>query len=248
MATDNTLFAGGWGDFYVSANGGSSWITRTVAAEVKFIDALAVSPQFASDQTIFAGTDAGLFWSVDGGDSWQAVSEYAGTAVKSLAISPNWPTDPTLLVGTYTGVYRLLSSDPATGTVRQATEGFAPLDTVPLALANDENLLLTGTTYYGIYGSEDDGQSWQPMGYNGNGYYAFADVAISPNYHNDQTFFAARTNMLGIGGSVYRTTDGGSNWDICIRHRFCQRRWPSRPNLPRPDRFCGDQQRSDADF
>ena len=213
FAVDETLFAGGWGDFYYSDDGGSRWITRTIAAEVKFIDALAVSPQFGMDNTLFAGTDAGLFWSVNGGDSWQAVSEYAGTAVKSLALSPGWPTDPTLLVGTYTGVYQLLSSDPTTGTVRQPTEGFAPLNTIPLALANDGNLLLTGATYYGIYGSHDDGQSWQPIGHNGNSYYAFADVAISPNHHNDQSFFTARTNMLGIGGSVYRTTDGGSTWD-----------------------------------
>jgi photosystem II stability/assembly factor-like uncharacterized protein len=213
FGADRMLFAGGWGDLYVSDNGGSSWITRTIAAEVQLVDALAVSPQFASDQTLFAGTDAGLFWSEDGGDSWQAVGEYAGTAVLSLAISPNWPTDPTLLVGTYTGVYRLLSSDPSTGTVRQATLGFEPLRTIPLALANDENLLLTGSTFYGLYGSADEGQSWQPAGFNGNGYYSFADVAISPDYHNDQTFFAARTSMLSIGGSVYRTTDGGDNWE-----------------------------------
>lgn len=214
FASDQMLFAGALGgDFYISDNGGSSWITRTVAADAQFIDALAVSPQFASDQTLFAGTEAGLFWSEDGGDSWQAVSEYAGTAVPSLAISPNWPTDPTLLVGTYTGVYRLLSSDPSTGTVRQTTLGFEALRTTPLALANDENLLLTGSTFYGLYGSADEGQSWQPAGFNGNGYYSFADVAISPDYHNDQTFFAARTSMLSIGGSVYRTTDGGDNWE-----------------------------------
>ena len=52
------------------------------------------------------------------------------------------------------------------------------------------------------------------MGFNGNGYYSFADVAISPDYHNDQTFFAARTSMLSIGGSVYRTTDGGDTWEF----------------------------------
>ncbi|MCB9420430.1 MAG: hypothetical protein H6667_11540 [Ardenticatenaceae bacterium] len=212
FATDSTLFAGGWGDFYISDNGGSSWITRTIATGINTIDALSISPQFASDQTLFAGTNIGLFWSEDGGDSWQAVSEYAGTAVAALAVSPNWPTDPTLLVGTATGVYRLLSSDPSTGIVREATAGFAPLDIVPLALANDENLLLSGATYYGMYGSQDNGQSWQPAGFNGNGYYAFADVAISPNYHNDQTFFAARSSMLSIGGSIYRTTDGGATW------------------------------------
>jgi photosystem II stability/assembly factor-like uncharacterized protein len=211
FGTDSTLFAGGWGDFYISTNGGSDWITRTIAAEVQFIDALALSPQFGTDQTIFAGTDAGLFWSEDGGDSWQAVADLAGTAVKSLAISPGWPADPILLAGTYTGVFRLVGS-PAGGSVLPA-DGFESLDTVPLAMVPGGNFLLTGGKFYGIYNSTDGGQSWQSMGFEGNGYYDYAAVAISPNYHNDQTFFAARASMLSIGGSIYRTTDGGDNWE-----------------------------------
>ncbi|MCA9977885.1 MAG: hypothetical protein KC413_19125, partial [Anaerolineales bacterium] len=203
FASDQMLFAGVWGgDFYISDDGGSSWITRTIAAEVQFIDALAISPQFASDQTLFAGTDTGLYWSADGGDSWQAVSEYAGTAVAALAISPNWPTDPTLLVGTATGVYRLLSSDPSSGTVREAGQGFIPLDTVPLALANDENLLLTGATYYGLYGSQDDGQSWQPIG---------AANGLLPVHIDSVAFDPVDENVLYLGSSngIYRSGDKG---------------------------------------
>lgn len=212
FGVDGALFAGGWGDFYRSTNSGGSWITRTVAAEASFIHALAVSPQFGSDQTLFAGTNTGLFWSEDGGDSWNLVDGYGGTAVTALAISPGWPTDPTLLVGTLEGVYRLLSSDPANGVVKQPTQGFETLVAMPLALTADENLLLTGTTHHGLYGSQDGGQNWEPMGLQSGNYQAFSDVAVSPAYAADQTIFAARSSMINIGGSIYRTTDGGDTW------------------------------------
>lgn len=205
FASDSHVFASDWTDFYRSNDGGSSWMTRTVASEAKLINALVVSPDFANDQTLFAGTDIGLFSSQDGGNSWQAVSEMGDTAVQSLAVSPHWPADPTLLVGTYSGVERLV------GGVRQTADGFEALNTVPLA--RQGNFLLTGGTYYDLYASHDAGQSWQPLDFMGNGYYDYKAVAISPNHYNDQTYFAARSSMYSIGGSIYRTTDGGANWE-----------------------------------
>jgi hypothetical protein len=65
FANDQTLFAGQANSpdtavFYRSNNGGDNWVSRTIAADVKFINALAPSPAFTIDQTLFAGTDAGL--------------------------------------------------------------------------------------------------------------------------------------------------------------------------------------------
>ncbi len=211
FAADNTLMAGGWGDFYLSTDGGSSWITRTVAAEVSYIQALAVSPQFGADGIIFAGANSGLYWSADGGLSWALVDGFGETAILSLAISPNWPADPTLLIGTSAGVYRLAASNPPGG--KQFTQGFAPLTVESLTLSANEQLLLAGTMYHGLYGSQDAGQTWQPLGKQGSGYYLTVDTAVSPDYANDQTIFAAQTSMISIGSSLYRTTDGGQSWD-----------------------------------
>lgn len=215
FATDETIFAAGADALYMSADAGTTWISDTLTADAPQIYTLAVSPAFASDQTLFAGTLAGLYWSDDGGVSWQSVSAYDGTAVISLAISPAWPTEPVLLAGTPGGVYRLLSSDPATGIVRQPTAGFVPLSTSPLAWSADANLLLTGTSNHGVYGSEDGARSWSPRGLQaGHGYDAIVDVAISPGYEQDQTMYAAWSDGTGIGGSVYRTTDGGGDWEV----------------------------------
>ncbi|MDX1687794.1 MAG: hypothetical protein R3248_07405 [Candidatus Promineifilaceae bacterium] len=215
FAADETIFAAGGDALYMSADAGTTWISSTLTADAPWIQALAISPAFASDQTLFAGTTGGLYWSDDGGTSWQAVDAYADTAVTSLAISPEWPAQPTLLVGTAAGVYRLLSSDPTTGIVRQPTVGFVPLSTSSLAWSEAANFLLTGTSNHGVYGSEDGARSWSPRGLQaGHDYEAFIDVAISPNYDQDQTLYAAWSSGTGIGGSVYRTTDGGDTWDI----------------------------------
>jgi len=215
FAVDETIFAAGGDALYKSADAGTTWISSTLAAEAPQIYELAISPAFASDQTLFAGTTTGLFWSNDGGTSWQEVDAYAGTAVRSLAISPGWPAEPVLLVGTAEGVYRLLNDDPATGIVRQPTAGFVPLSTAPLAWSATANLLLTGTSNHGVYGSDDGAHTWSPRGLQaGNAYYTIVDVAISPNYEQDQTLFAARSSGTGIGGSVFRTTDGGASWEV----------------------------------
>lgn len=215
FAADETIFAAGADLFYMSTDAGTTWISSTLTAEAPQIYALTISPAFASDRTLFAGTTAGLYWSNDGGVSWQAVAAYTGTPVLSLAISPDWPTEPVLLVGTSAGVYRLLSDDPSTGTLRQPTAGFVPLSTSPLEWSAAANLLLTGTSNHGVYSSGDGARSWSPRGLQaGNAYDAIIDVAVSPDYEQDQTLYAAWSSGTGIGGSVYRTTDGGASWEV----------------------------------
>ncbi len=215
FANDQTLFAGeanvpDTAVFYRSSNGGSSWISRTIATEVNFINVLAVSPDFASDQTLFAGTDAGLFWSENGGDSWTLVNAYENQAIRSLALSPEWPAHAVLLVGLDEGVFRLLSADLATGTLRQPSDHFTALASNPLTLSNS-GLLLTGGPNHSVYASEDGGASWQSLGL-GSGYYAFTEVAASPTYASDQTLFAARSRSDGIGSTLYRSQNGGQSW------------------------------------
>ncbi|MDH7485255.1 MAG: C25 family cysteine peptidase, partial [Anaerolineae bacterium] len=67
------------------------------------IQALAVSPAFASDRTLWAGTNGGgIFKSGDGGATWSAASSgLPNLDVRALAVSPNVVADRTLLAGTY---------------------------------------------------------------------------------------------------------------------------------------------------
>ena len=201
FGADGTLFVGG-SELFVSSDGGTGWISATVAPDVSIIRALAISPGFADDRTLFAGAASGV--------SWEPVTGYPGLSVLSLAISPGWPDDPVLLVGTDLGVYRTTDG----GATWMQGQGLATLSTWPIALSPDENLLLTGARHHGIYGSTDGGASWLPMGLQGWGWYhSISDVAISPAYASDGTLFAAWASGVSIGGAIYRTTDGGATWE-----------------------------------
>lgn len=211
--SDRTVFGSGGEHLYVSDDAGTTWISDTIDVDVTAINALAISPAYPTDRTLFAGASNGLYWSQDAGQSWHAIGAYAGVTIRSLAISPQWPQHALLLVGTDAGVYRMLTIDPTQGIARQGTRGFVTLAASPLDWSSDANLLLTATKNHGVYGSFDDGQSWQAMGLQaGFGYYDFTDVAISPSYDMDETLFAAWRSDTGIGGQVYRSVDGGQTW------------------------------------
>jgi photosystem II stability/assembly factor-like uncharacterized protein len=210
FGVDGTVFVGD-DVLFISRDGGMSWISTTVAPEVLRIETLAISPAFASDRALFAGTSNGLHRSDDGGTSWEAVTSYTSPAAHSLAISPGWLGHPVLLVGTAEGVYRTADG----GTTWARTDGMATLSTSPLAYSAAANLLLAGAPNHGLYGSDDGGESWFPLGLQeGTWYYSISDVAVSPAYATDRTSFAAWASGVGIGASVYRTTDGGATWEL----------------------------------
>ncbi|MCK4726682.1 MAG: hypothetical protein KAT29_12795, partial [Anaerolineales bacterium] len=62
----------------------------------KYVESLAISPDYASDQTLFAGAQSGLFKSTNGGVSWTKV---VNQSVHALAVSPNYTSDGTVFYG-----------------------------------------------------------------------------------------------------------------------------------------------------
>jgi photosystem II stability/assembly factor-like uncharacterized protein len=205
---DRSIFAGS-NALYISNDGGATWITHSLSISATYISALAASPQFSIDHTLFAGTNDGLYRSDDAGLNWSKVTAYSGPGIAALAISPNWPAQPVLLVGTTRGVYRTLDG----GSTWQKTPGFQPIQPTELTLSNDDSLLITGAINDGLYASSDLGNSWSPIGLQNNDFYfSTSHAAISPDYSNDHTLFAAWNSGVSIGGNIYRTTDSGANW------------------------------------
>ncbi|HKZ82640.1 MAG TPA: hypothetical protein VJ793_03165 [Anaerolineae bacterium] len=219
---DHLMYAGG-DVLYISSDEATSWITRTIAPGVTLISALAISPNFNDDRTLYAGTNVGLYRSTDGGLNWSVMAGYSGVPVLSLAISPGWPGHSVLLVGTARGVERIV------GSAGSPAQGLATLSARSIALSADETLWVAGTSDHGIYASADPagrpagrgagtgassgGAAWTPIGLQGGtSHYSIADVSVSPNYAGDRTLFAAWNSSVSIGGSVYRTTDGGATW------------------------------------
>ncbi|MHB1389821.1 MAG: WD40/YVTN/BNR-like repeat-containing protein [Thermoleophilia bacterium] len=120
FATDHTLFAGTgnpggtgggtpFGSVFKSTDAGASWSAVNSGLPVADVEALAVSPNFATDHTLFAGTHgyrdaSGVYESTDAGLSWRAVNTgLTVTGVAALAISPNFASDHTIFAGTYGG-------------------------------------------------------------------------------------------------------------------------------------------------
>lgn len=206
--TDGTIFAGS-DALYISHDWGTTWISVTLPVEAPAVCPLAISPAFGTDQTLFTATAEGLYRSNDAGMSWSHVAGYTGPPIRALIVSPGWPTHPVLLVGGGDGVYR--SADG--GDTWSLSPGMIALSTEPLALAGNQRSLVTGAYQYGIYASDDGGGSWSSRGLQEAALSRFSDVAILPGYPADGTMFAALGNTQTLGAGIYRTTDGGANWE-----------------------------------
>ncbi len=111
FASDHTLFAGlshpgRAGGVFKSMDGGGTW--RAVNNGIEFdpevgpdVQALAVSPNYATDQTVYAGTDGfGVFRSTDGGGSWTRIGDGLYNSYIRTLFAPQGAY-PTILAGTW---------------------------------------------------------------------------------------------------------------------------------------------------
>ena len=114
------LFAGvdgsGGGDcggVYKVQKGSTTWTALNTGLPTsissRVVDALAISPAYASDRAVFAGISAGqgIYRSTTGGSGWSFLSGTADFYIQALAISPYYPCDGILYAGEASdGVYR----------------------------------------------------------------------------------------------------------------------------------------------
>ena len=191
--------------------------------------AIAFNPQ--NPNTIYAGSASGGLWrSASGGvgtSAWEHISTgFPVLAVSTIAIASN--DSNTIYIGTGE-VYNYQNT--GTGfTVRptRGSYGIGILKTIDGGrtwtksldwTSNQErgvwavridpqnpNTVWAGTTE-GVFKSIDAGQNWQQV----NSTIMIMDLAINPADPN--TVFAAAGNLFSEDRGVYRTQDGGDNWD-----------------------------------
>ncbi|MBM2827362.1 MAG: hypothetical protein HW403_1426 [Dehalococcoidia bacterium] len=107
---DRTLFAGTRSGVFRSSDGSSTWVSVSAGLPTgKAIQALVISPNYASDKTVFVGMDGNLFRSTDSGVIWFAYDAgLSDRSVQAFAPSANFANDSTLFLGTrFSGVYRI---------------------------------------------------------------------------------------------------------------------------------------------
>lgn len=175
------------------------------------INAVAVSPNFATDHTIFAATgvltavlDTSLLLkSTDDGITFQAVPNFPNYQVASLAISSGYASDQTLFAATDGG--GLLKSTDG-GSTWTNVSGPAGPATAAVSLSpqfpSDHTLFVASVA--GLFTSSDGGTTWRALT---TAPAAAAVVVVSPNYPVDHTVFVGTA-----GQSLYRSVDGGASW------------------------------------
>lgn len=187
--------------FMVSTDAGATWEPRSLQGEVDF-HLMAVHPR---DGDVIYGYDGrrGLLRTTDAGRTWDSLAapalEQAGLA--SLAVGTD---DGELYAGTEAG---LLHSTDAGGSWEPLLE--APVTAIHVDAGDRQRLVAYAPDGdLGLVASEDDGATWAPLGLVLDGD-AAGHVAVDPT--------DAATIWVGtFGQSLWRTTDGGDNWEQLV--------------------------------
>jgi photosystem II stability/assembly factor-like uncharacterized protein len=175
--------------------------------QVAFLDPIGLSHDGAG---LFVAAGSRLFRYEPAFSTFVTVTtNLATSSFLRLAPSPDFAADRTLLAGTFDGVW--ISRDAGATFVQSG--GFTRLpvtDVEPTTGDADGDLFAAGE--YGIWRRSSG--VWQPVNAGLMGVMAatISDMAVSPAYAQDQTLFAANVRTVGIGASLYKSTDRGATW------------------------------------
>jgi putative cell wall-binding protein len=233
-ATDHTVFAGTDYGAYKSTTGGDSWseVDTGFPGYPDFpdggglnsfrINAVAVSPNYATDHTVFAGGAlwgaAGMFKSTSSVEtSWTDINEGLPpqAEVRSIAVSPAFATDHTVYLGTDWGVYKstnggdIWAEDDAGFPTGGSLASYA-VKAIAISpnYATDHTVFAGGKFFgaAGIFKSTSAETNWTSTA---DGVPPDARVnalVISPAYATDLRVFA------GTDLGVYKSASGGASW------------------------------------
>ncbi len=206
--SDNTIFAAVGGAVLYSTDGGKNWKVKYLSSIQTFISCLAVSPNYEEDGFVIAGTlEDGVFISTNRGNDWSSHNfGLLDLNILCMDISPNFKNDKTIYIGTETGIFISKNGGKAWKETKFPAE-LGPVLSISISPNyKDDFTVYAGTEYYGLFISEDRGESWLRIGKN----YINNNVnCILLSNHNtdDQHIIVANSNRILL------STDRGKTWN-----------------------------------
>lgn len=209
-----------------TTDGGATWNTTGFTNTMTgFVNVAKILVHPTNTNIVLVAASNGIWRSTNGGTNFTQTQSNSG--YMDMEFRPN---DPTTVYATRGGTF-VRSTDNGV-TWATVSMGFTTSNVNRIALAvapSNQNLLYalcsnaTGSTYFGLYRSTDNGATWSVrsttpniLGGNqagndtrGQGWYDLC-LAVNPTNEND---------IFGGGINMWRSTNGGTNWN-CITMWF----------------------------
>ncbi|MDJ0729733.1 MAG: YCF48-related protein [Crocosphaera sp.] len=203
------------GNLHLSSDKGQNWQLMGKPQDSGAINAVAISPNFATDQMILIGTDQGIFKSVDLGKSFTNISQgNLDNNIRDIVIKSGENNNLKIFVSTKdTGVFESEDEGKTWAKINQGltkdhqadqfkVPHFYKLGISP-SFSQDGVMFVGG--FNGLFKSENRGETWQEIETLSAG--IVASLGISPNYKNDATL-----GVVTYVGNAYLSSDGGNTW------------------------------------
>jgi len=250
---NQTIYIGTQGNgIYKSVNAGESWsqvssgLPRYAPPQDRYymVENVIIDPTDPDNNIVYALLDVGyyLYKTIDGGNNWEEIG--GGLPVDRIRSFAIHPIDAQLLyAGTYqNGIFKSgdggLTWTPINGNFPPYIVHFScigidhgsPIDP-------DDDIIYAGTHDYGLYKTEDDGETWQfiPIG----------DLMVLYNFHVDalaldpvdKSIIYAYVENVSLADvpdptkeGVYRSFNSGVNWERIPFHQYPIRKIVLAPN------------------
>lgn len=219
-----TIFLAGFNGLFQSTNGGQQW-QELETLSTGSITSLAISPNYDQDGTLaivtyvgnpYISEDKGVTWKV--GTKGLEIPRFGVDKEEKtqdprrffdVAFSPNYAFDNTIFASTlWTKIAKSTDQGKSWKIVSLPKEVRGINFAISPSFGTDKTIYVGNQKGF-IFKSNDGGNKFYEVGkieaiFGNDG----PSMVISPNFSSDQTLFAATKE------GIYKTTDGGKNWQL----------------------------------